>query len=69
MLIMLWKESVTYQNVPILRCFLRGKYENTSSYSQNPHNTDDSGVDWKWSIHLDLLQNDAHDGEKHNGQI
>lgn len=41
----------------------------TSGYPEHPHDADDGGVDGKGSVHLDLLQSDAHNGQQDYGQV
>lgn len=41
----------------------------TSGYPEHPHDADDGGVDGQGSVHLDLLQRDAHDGQQNDGQV
>ena len=41
----------------------------TSCYPQHPHDPDDSGVDGQSSTDLNLLQNDTHYWQEHDGQV
>lgn len=41
----------------------------TSRYSEDPHDSDDGGIDGQRRAHLQLLQRDAHDGERHDGDV
>jgi len=41
----------------------------TSCYPQHPHDPDDGGVDGQRRAHLQLLQGDAHDGQRHDADV
>lgn len=43
--------------------------DRTSCDPQHSHDADNSWVDGEWSIDLNLLQSDAHDGQQDNGKI
>lgn len=41
----------------------------TTGDTKHTHDADDGGVDGKGSVHLNLLQRNAHDGQEDNGQV
>lgn len=41
----------------------------TPGDAQDPHDSDDGGVDGQRCVDLNLLQRDAHDRQQHDGQV